>query len=224
MKDIPKLVELAEKYESHPIIKGLIQLIPGGSSVDSIISTCVNNIRADRVKAFFQELESKKIELTPDVVGSEEFIHKYLITMKAVLNTRRREKIRMFARLFYSSITDHIVENIDEYEEYLSILEDLSHRELIVLLKLYGYEEINPKQDNQNDLQWSSIFWDQFVGDLIVNIGINKEEIGAILTRLNRSGCYETIIGTYLGYTGDQGKLTPLFYKLQRLIHGFEDQ
>lgn len=212
---------LLERYESNPVIRGLIQLLPLGigSGVDVAITVQLENIRRERLKTFFDELGDGSIQLSEDLLESEDFLHCYFATAKAALNSRRREKIRMFASLLKSSTQEGKLSNIDEYEEYLSILDELSYRELMVLFKIDEYESKFPlKKEDENELQRASRFWEQFSEDLFNELGIPKNEINSILTRLNRTGCYETFVGGYFNYSGGKGKTTSAFHRLKHLI------
>lgn len=121
---------------------------------------------------FFNELADCKIELTPELVKSEDFLHCFFATTKAAINSRRREKIKMFARLLNSSIQQSNFSNTDEYEEYLSILDELSFRELSILVTLHKYEStLTIKREPENtNLDEMVPFWREFENDIHVNL------------------------------------------------------
>lgn len=131
--------QLANRYKTNPVIRGLIQLVPWGigSAADVALVTILENIRKDRAREFFDELGKGAVQLTPEIIESEDFLHCYFSTVRAALNSRRREKIRYFARLLTSSINSSEISTVDEYEEYLSILDELSFRELGILVVLF---------------------------------------------------------------------------------------
>lgn len=217
MVDIEGLIK---RYETNPVIRGLIQLIPFGigSAVDVALCVQLENIRKDRIRTFFDELGNNSVQLTPELLKSEDFLHCYFATTKAALNSRRREKIEMFAKLLKSSVRGGPFDSTDEYEEYLSILDELSYRELMILFKLHKFESDLIHEENENDLQRANRFWDKFNTELIDQLRIPANEIDAVLTRLNRTGCYETFVGGYFDYTGGKGKTTPTFWRLKELI------
>ena len=220
MKRSPIILKLGERYEKNPILRGLIQLIPFGlgSGVDVALSTRLQKIREERTRTFFDELAEGRILLQPELLESEDFLHCFFATMEATLNTRRREKIRLFARLLKASTLPGSFSGTDEYEEHLDTLDQLSFREVSILVTLEKYESRFPKSDTENDLHRANRFWNQFTTELVEKLQIPKEEIDAVLTRLNRTGSYETFIGSYWEYTGGKGKLTPLYFRLKRLI------
>jgi hypothetical protein len=217
---LPKAVEsLTQRYEKSAIVRALVQLIPLsiGSAIDTAVLTKVQSIRADRMREFFDELARGEQELNPELLENNDFLHCFFATSEAALKTQREEKIRAFARLLCASTIQGKFSDIDEYEEFLAILDDLSNRELAVLILLDSYESIYQKNEEENDFQRANRFWQEFCHQLVTEFGIPDNEINAILTRLNRSGCYETFTGTYWDNTGGKGKITPTFHRIKTL-------
>ena len=210
--------ELISRYENNPFIRAIIPLIPFGigSSIETGVLVQYHNIKRKRLAILLDELAKGEKTLTKDVIESEDFIHCFLAVSIAVVGTRRREKIIMFANLLNNSIDQ--VNSIDEYEEYLKILDELSYRELQILLALETFENKYPLIDGENDLQRTSRFWDDFSTTVINDINVPANELNAVMTRLNRTGCYETFTGMYWDYTGGKGKLTETFFRLKELI------
>ncbi len=217
---LPLIIDtLVKRYEQSSVVRGLVQLIPLsiGSALDTAVLTRVQSIRADRAHAFFDELAKGKEQLRPELLENNEFLHCYFATVAAALRTQRTEKIQALARLLRSSTVSGKMVIVDEYEEFLSILSELSYRELSVLTVLHGYESRHPHQVGENDLQRANRFWEAFHNQVVVELPIRPNEVDSILTRLNRSGCYETFTGGYLDYTGGKGKITPLFHRLKEV-------
>lgn len=212
-------INFIDRYKNNSVLRGLIQLVPFGigSGIDVALSIHIDEIKHKRMRIFFDELGGGNIQLSQDLIESEDFLHCYFATLKAAMNSRRKEKIEMFARLLKSTISDEKFSSTDEFEEYLKILDELSYREFMILLALERHESENPQLNNENELQRATRFWNNFVSD-VEKIGISVNEIDSILNRLNRSGCYETFVGGYLSYTGGKGKTTPTFKRLKRLI------
>lgn len=214
-----QIEQLANRYGHSPVIRALVQLIPFvGSAADAALVTILNNIREERARTFFDELASQDLALTEEQIKSEDFLHAYFATARAALNTRRREKISLFARLFLNYSQGKSFDTVDAYEEALDVLDDLSLQEFKVLLVLDRFEKEHPIQEGHNDLQRAATFWDSFLKAIEAEVGIPASEIPSVLARLNRTGLYLTIIGTYIGYTGDKGFLTPKFAKFLRAL------
>jgi hypothetical protein len=223
---------LANRYAKDPIIRGLVQLIPMGigSAADVALVTILENIREDRAREFFDELEKGAVQLTPEIIKKEDFLHAYFSTARAALNSRRREKIRYFARLLTSSISSSKISTIDEYEECLSILDELSFRELGILVVLSRYEKEYSHEAGESGSDRSVRFWDQFSSEVCSRFSIPPGELSSIITRLNGTGLYVTFTGyssvaeKSLSYTGRIGELTPLYRKFEKLIRPEEGE
>ncbi len=204
---------LSDRYERSPIIRTLVaiigQAIPVASVADATLVAKIVEMREARARAFFDELETQNIVLTDEQVRNDAFLHAYFATMRAALNTRRHEKIRLFARLFSGYSQSKHVNDVDDYEEMLEILDDLSIREFQILLLLHKFETSAPIRQDQNPLQRVLTYWEAFIASVESQFGIPASEIPGVLARMRRTGLYDNIYGTYYDYTGDKGCLTP---------------
>ncbi len=206
-------------FYKAPWIRALVQLVPGiGGSIDTLLVAHVDAMRDRRLRVFFDALAQGSVELTDAMIESEDFLHCYFRTLKAVSNTRRDEKIRLFAEMFRSSLTVAASnEKVDEFEECIDVLEQLSLREWRALVILDSFS-LMPRSEKQNDLQWSRTFWNQFVEKLGDDLAIDKHEAGDFMNAISRTGLYEQFVGGFMDYTGGVGRLTPRFHRLARLI------
>jgi hypothetical protein len=213
------LQPLLEKYKGNRVIRGLIQLVPFGigGAIDVILVETLNNIQHERATAFFDELATGNIVVDENLLRSEDFLHCYFSSAKYALNSRRREKIKMFARLLKSSLSEEGPKSVDEYEDFLKILDELSYRELLALSILDEYSN-RPREEEHNDLQWTNTFWSEFEKRLPQELLIPAEEIAGFMDRISRTGCYEMFKGGYWDYEGGKGKLTPIYHRLKRFI------
>jgi hypothetical protein len=212
---------LLERYSRSTTIRALIQLIPfsAGGAVDVFLMGRLDAIRAERAKAFFDELSKSDAILTPEAIDSEDFLHRYFTTVKCALNTRRREKIKAFARLLKASLGDDgTCADADVYEDFLSILDGLSYREIRALALLEQYYK-TPRDAGQNDLQWTNIFWEEFVVVAGKELGLQADVVVDFMNRISRTGCYEMFTGSYMDYTGGKGRLTPTYFRLKKMIN-----
>lgn len=211
--------DLLLRYENAGVIRSLIQLIPLniGSAGDVLLASRIKQIREDRAREFFDELAKDGSILTPAVIESEDFIHCFTITSKAALNTRRREKIRLFARLLASSVSKPHPRDTDDYEQMLAILDDLTYSEWSALAILDRYSTTSTNS-GENALQWSQRFWPNFQDDTERELGIPKSEFTAFMNPISRTGLYEQIVGAYWRYDGGVGMLTPRFHRLKSFV------
>lgn len=219
MPDKTASESLLLRYENNQVIRALVQLVPfgAGGALDVLLVGTLDDIRRDRSAAFFDELSVDGALITEADIQSEDFLHKYFTTVKVALNTRRREKIVMFAKLLKSSCADDSVSDVDVYEDFLTILDELSFRELKALSILDEYSK-RPRRHDHNDLQWTTTFWDDFEVRVTRELDLPSEEVSCFMNRIIRTGCYEIFTGGYMDYTGGKGKLTPTFRRLQALI------
>ncbi|PIE01040.1 MAG: hypothetical protein CSA81_12970 [Acidobacteria bacterium] len=209
--------KLVSKYDKTPAIKILLQFIPIGSAFNTWLQHQANKIKSDRLKVFFEELASGKQTLSEEVIKQEDFLHAFFCTTNAAINTRRKEKIKLFAKLLNNSFNPELHVKNDEYEELLSILDGLSLREFKVLHQLKLYEDLHPIQDGQDTLKNAEKYWDLFKNSATNEFDIPKESFNAFMSRTERSGLYLRITG-YFDNTKNMGRTTPLLDRLIKLI------
>lgn len=212
------VARLSTHYDGKPVIRSLLQLVPGWGAADTLLQTRANEIRNERLKVFFDELAGGKHELTDELVQTEDFLHSYFCTLRAVLNTRQREKIKLLAQLLDSSLTPSIDSTTDEFEELLAVLEAVSLREFLVLKDLRGFELQHHPTGEETDLQIATKYWDQFKDMALEKYDIPNEGFAAFMAKLERTGLYLRITGMYYDYEGNVGRTTPLFARLLEFV------
>lgn len=221
----PNWMEMFQQDPALKILFSVLNIIPGGvaisASVEAVLAT-YNQMGIKRQIAFFEELRKDPNKLTEGVINSEQFIHKFLITYRAIIMTNRKEKIEYFARLLKSSTIDLYGIGIDEYEECLGIIEDFSYRELQILSiidkNFQNDPEPNENEENFNQRWdvWKKQFYPKLRNNIINTLAIRGEDLNDVLIRISRSGLYKQI--QYIAGENGDGTLTPLFYKIKELI------
>lgn len=103
MDAVPAVIPVG--FYEHFVTRALLQLLPGGGAMDTVLGAAVAGIRADRECTFFDELDKGIRELDEATIKSERFLHAFFATLRAAQATRQREKIQHFARLLAAS--DH---------------------------------------------------------------------------------------------------------------------
>ena len=172
---------------------------------------------------FFEELDEGDVQLTDEVIQSHDFLHAFFATTKAALNTRRKEKIEMFARILSSFAAKSSEVSIDEYEDYLNVLDELSYREIVVLSILVKYEKTETFGSQFSASMRARSFWDAFIQEAAASLSVDRDEVESILLRLPRTGCYRVFDANYRDVFEDSGRLTPFYYKLKELVKYFEN-
>src|SRR6266487_4615594 len=117
---------IADWYKAAvPIRVGAAVLAPftGGLSaiVDQGIVSTFAFLRRTRLQAFKDELIILNLQPTADEVRSREFVEAFVATASRVENTKREDKIALFARLFRSYWDEGVFtpDSYDKYEEDL---------------------------------------------------------------------------------------------------------
>ncbi len=190
-----KNTDLLKLYDNK-YVRSLVQLVPAGfgSAIDIYLKETIDKIQKERLETFFNQLENGQIELTDDVIKSEDFLHNYFSTIRIVLNTRRRKKIALIGNLFNSAIRKGIINSPDEsYEKYLKILDELSFFELEILKILKNLED-NKTTFKKGDNKWSKLetnqeIWKEFENIMADQFKIERDALDESLIRIERTGC-----------------------------------
>ncbi|MCB9187336.1 MAG: hypothetical protein H6601_11420 [Flavobacteriales bacterium] len=215
-----QLALLYETYENSPQIKALIQLLgPIGSVPDTVLGTLVTKIRAERLRVFFDELNSGDVELTEDIIAQNDFLHAYFSTAEYVLKTRTDEKIKRFGIVLKSWYSQKV--DIDWFEDYAAIINELSDREFAILSVKYKYElaaEKNPDLSDANPYKKTISYWEEFKDEILKQMDIEPNDLDPMLIRVQRTGCYFKHIGYFDASMEQVGDTTELFKKLHGVI------
>jgi hypothetical protein len=207
-------------YLKNPVVRALAQLVPGGvgGAIDAYVAGRYDRMLEDRRRAFFESLDEGAQQLTPEVLESDDFLHRFDITLRAVHRTHRQEKIRLFARLFKSSMVDAAGVTVDEYEELLRILDELSIKDLKVLAALEEYEKRHYREGRfATEDSFEGVF--QRIAAEALGLPpdeLSDDELRGVVVRLNRTGCY-ALMGWRHGPAKDCS-LTGIYRRLKQLV------
>lgn len=195
-----------------PAIRLLVEQIFG-----SRILSVADYREAKRLNKFFQALDRDEILLKDDVIQSEEFLDRLDITQRAVKRTVRTEKINAFANLLATGSLGPSAVEFSEYEMLLGILDELSLRELEVLVAIERYEE---KHYRNGSFAGGRSEWllHAEVADVwgVEPSEVSDSELMGIVVRLERTGCYFS--GGWRHGPAHDCRLTDLYWKLRRLL------
>ena len=226
------LRRFAERYDQSPVIQALIRValigvdlaVPAVGSVAAIaLDTTIKNIVSRRGQAYFDELAKGDFVARAGLLENEDFVHCFSATTTRALNTYRLEKVRMFARLLKTPMSAvGGIASVNEYEYFLSILDDLNFREILALRILDEFSG-SDRKSGQNDAQWTMTFWDDFHQQVSKKLNIPLDEVGDFMVRISRTACYHEFKG-YYDVTGGMGMLSPTFGRLKEFIKDREEQ
>ncbi len=188
------LTHLAESYNSNKILRVLVKFMPKGGIVDNLLSSFYTKEKERRVTSFFDELSKNETALTEEIISSDDFLHKYFITLKAVIETKRTEKIKYFARLLNNSDSPIFNADTDNFEDFIKILDDLTFQELQILSIIRKYDkEIIENGDKPIDfdrkMSKARSFYQKLKTDISKHLQIPEDEVRSLLTKLERTGC-----------------------------------
>lgn len=235
-----RLERFGRAFAENPLYQGLTDIsgaalgivaegaFPGASTVAPAATTGVrvatlailrlHQKRADRLNAAVAGATTSQPE---DVLRREDFLHCYLADLRATIHTRREEKIDLFARLLVSTIEGADLAGVDEFEELLSILDELSFREiriLTILDRFTGQQEKDWTKDGRQAVaEAAREFWPDLMDAISAEVGVPNAEVGQLLNRLGRTGLYQ-LRGAYGINVSGGGYLTPRYYRLRQLI------
>lgn len=215
-----KLVQASRVYADQTLVRAAINAIPFiGGSLDILLSSSGQNFVIRRIEKFISELNNQlgqleKSKVNHDFLETEEGFDLAIKAFNSASKTRQNEKLKLYAKIVKSALTEGKEYQEDDPELYLQIVEELSVKELRVAKCLYELKEVknkNPEQDNPNDKQdgmtndawWLSKQYPEF----------EKDELVSIFVRLERTGLIKELVGSFIGYSGGQYLINPLFKK-----------
>lgn len=132
--------------------------------------------------------------------------------------TQSHEKIKLFARLLKASIEPDLVKDINEFDNNLRILSDLSPIEFVLLKTLRKYEIKHPEEKGLNDFGNSDRYWNDFIAEIISMKILPDNEIVPSLVMLNRTGCFRSTPSPMSDKDKGHGRLTSIYYRLYNLV------
>lgn len=210
-----KFVQISKVYADQTLIRSLINLIPNvGGSLDLLLSSSGQGFVIRRIEKFISELNEQIGELTEskinrDFLEKEEGFDLIVKAFNCASRTRQNEKLKLYAKIIKSALTEGKEYQEEEPELYLKIIEELSVKELRVAKCLYELKEVKKENLNKNygnfnnDALWLSSKYPEF----------DRDELVSVFVRLERTGLIKELVGNYFDYEGGQYLINPLFKK-----------
>ena len=114
------------------------------TALDKVIKTYRNN----KFDKLIKRLETGEINLTDNELQSDDFIACFIKTIDAIDKAISKEKVAILENLFINGIETQVIRNTPTlYEETLSIISDLSIREIEILFILSEELSIEEAQE-----------------------------------------------------------------------------
>ena len=185
-----------DTYDRMPA-RALVSLSPFASAVQEMMISTLTNLSQEGSRVFWEEFERGGIQVTDKIAESDKFVHCFRITAEATRRAFRHAKIRMLARLLRSGLTEGGFSDVDEYERYLGILDELTYDEIRLLALLDTFES-SYGSNVTTSLRRNAIqeYWGKFKAKALDELKIPEREIDNWMTRLGRTGCFQGIPDT----------------------------
>ena len=198
----------------NPIMRALISLaglVPVVSALDAAVVAQWEKSKQERFKKLLEELKRGEKYLTEELIQQEDFIYGFVSVTKASINTRRKEKIELFANVLKNACRWKELDSHD-FEDNLSVLDEISLQELKLLALFNKHEEILAKKNkNKSDSNNRKDQWKEFIREAEKQLGLPKKYIKSSLSRLARTGLYELALGIVGPNTLGSGYTTEKF-------------
>ncbi|HAS8501872.1 TPA: hypothetical protein I7751_20665 [Vibrio vulnificus] len=129
-------------------------------------------------------LQNGELSVESNQLQKDEFIASYLATERALEKSISDAKVNALTSMFYKGVeSQKLFEQYDLYEEVLSIVTDLSDRELHLMYHLYQFSQ--QSLNSQSDSDSLAKQQHEYLAD---KLGISRELVKAMLVRLRRTG------------------------------------
>jgi hypothetical protein len=162
----------------------LINVIGITPVVRALAKLGIGSYKERKRNKILQALDDQSLSIDDHIVKSDEFISAYLATEHALMMSSSKNKFDFLVGLFVQgSKSGRIEREPDAYQEVLSIIDELSERELTILYHIYNYEIENGEmkgkltRDSEHQIKYLS-----------QKTSLDRELIVALLVRLRRTG------------------------------------
>ena len=194
----PFIEKIHLAYENDNTVKALIKSTPLTEYFHSLISDRVKEIRYERTNQFFTELGDGEVDLDEGTIESKDFTYAFFQCYKYAMNSRRSEKVKLFARLLKAGINKGLEDNYEEFEEYSKNLDQLSYREINVLYILSEvHDNHQPPPNDANDyIDWLNRYQNKVIEEIATKCNIKPELIPSTVESISKTGFLRQASGT----------------------------
>ena len=180
------------KIYNNPVVKLFIDITKSTpfyglliSLGDTVVGKLLIKGCAKKLKLVIDEVLNSKKPITNDMLSDIDSIQSFRQMMMLVDKTNVNEKVILFARLYKNSyFTDNRICN-DEYEEYLHLLDELSFREIDILII---YDKHLGVVDKLRCTVDKSTQYIEFISEVTRKYNMVENEIIDIIERLYSRG------------------------------------
>jgi hypothetical protein len=216
-----KLVE----YSNNPIIRDIIQKVPGiGVPLDIMLAWLGHKVGEQRIveymKILFEELEQiDENKLDKDFFGTPDFLDIFLKASENSLKTRHRERVRINCKILIGSINKDKIPDRHYAEDFLSFVADLTPTDIMVGLEIYNQQKNRPEYFDAENSKYNELHfvtesgWDQLQGIC----KLDEFDFRIALHKLSKAALVKEI-GPAIGYREGRYIITPIFLRLMNFV------
>lgn len=206
---------------NNPVLKMIRSMfnilpVPLNELVDASIEEIFHDFQSSKDKELCELIFSDE-SITLDDVKEVTFITDFARSLSAVRRLSSNKKVVYIANLFRNYHDTGVNEEVDEFEEFLSRLEDLSYRELKILAYLCECENKVPHIEPDKAVDQIAT-WDYFETTASKEFDLNINDIKSIMAGTVRSGFCNSFGITRPGHIKDVYYVTDYYKKFLNKI------
>ncbi|AUJ35347.1 hypothetical protein I2474_00375 [Vibrio cholerae] len=166
---------------------------PSSAVTRFLANTGISTYKNIRRNKILRALELGKIDIDSSEVKNEEFISCYMATEHALMKASSQTKFNFLVNLFIQGANSgRLNREADAFQEVLSIVDELSERELTILYYIYQYEiEFGPMKGAAERSSFHQVEYlvnmTQLSSNLIVALIIRLRRTGLLVTHLEKT-------------------------------------
>ena len=205
------------------VLKALAGQVPWiGSVLTGLFDARQAQLYEERLTSFLEDLRAEASGVLREAydesyLASQDFLHLCILAVEHARKTRQQTKRHLYARALVNAGNRAWARQCDLAEELINTLAELSPIEVSILQAAWEYSQANPASGDQlqplsgavtaNDIQVR-----------LVGLDLSAAEVQAYLSKLQRLGLTQLIIGLATGAEPQNFRMTPLFDRLMHLI------
>lgn len=215
-----KISQALEIYSKKVVLRAVINVIPWvGGSLDVVLSSGGQRIIEERIKRLFEQFSADMGKIKEDAIDksfieTEYFFDLLRKVMESSTKTREQQKIELYSKILCNSLLKDVVGK-EMVEDYLSVLTELSVREVCLAKTIYEMQK-GGLLDKEHELQMAlRTGWNTLSDKLSIPSG----ELDFFLKRLERTGLIKEITGAYFDYEGGVYVITQTFKVMMQFLN-----
>lgn len=196
LQNVNELADIKNNPVVESVLMPMIKAFPViGDMIDSAINVGMVEFQNKKEQELVEIILKDKYTITSEMVNNVEFIMNFARTKEAVRRLATNDKVKYFVNLIRNGYLsgEHIDSN--EFEEYLTILNTMSYREIQCLI---AYKQFCDEKDKELKIENR---WHQFVKDYKMPYDLDTESMYSLFQRIKNTGFI------YESYASESGEV-----------------